>query len=88
MKPDTRTAMYDLIRQVRENIPFDLPETDFCADSCKGCSIKLLEYLRSEIEGWEERLEQGEIPDFGDINQLAKSSRKIHDVLKENGLVG
>lgn len=87
MKPDTATAMRQLIKQVRETIPFDIPEAVLCADECRGCSMKLLEYLASELDDWEFKLDQGEIPNFGDINQLAKSSRKIYRVLEKNGLL-
>jgi len=87
MKPDTATAMRNLIRQVRETIPFDLPDAVLCADECKGCSVKLLEYLSSELDDWDYKLDQGEIPNFGDINQLARSSRKIYQVLQKNGLI-
>ncbi|WP_245831896.1 hypothetical protein [Solemya velesiana gill symbiont] len=57
-------------------------------DECKGCSMKMLEYLASELDNWEYRLEQGEVPSFGDINQLAKSAKKIYRVLEKNGIVG
>jgi hypothetical protein len=88
MKPDTATAMRDLIRQARESIPFDAPETETCADECRGCSVKLLEYLQAELETWEYRLECGETPDFKDLSQLARSCRKIHQTLKKNGVIG
>ncbi|MES9869944.1 MAG: hypothetical protein ABW090_12690 [Sedimenticola sp.] len=87
MKPDTSTAMRDLIARIRASIPFDAPETAICMDECKGCSMKMLEYLASELDSWDYRLAQGETPNFGDLNQLAKSARKIHAVLRNNGLV-
>jgi hypothetical protein len=87
VKPDTRTAMGTLIGQIRAAIPFDLPEGSVCLDSCDGCSMKLLEFLESELEGWERRLEQGEQPNFGDLSRLAGTARKIHRVLERNGLV-
>lgn len=88
MKPDTATAMHRLIGQVRAAIPFDLPEDELCADGCTGCSRKLLDYLASELEGWEQRLAGGETPNFGDLDRLAKSSRKIYQTLRNNGLIG
>ena len=86
-KPNTADAMRELIHQIRRAIPFDTPVEDLCAFGCKGCSVKLLEFLEQELESWSYRLDQGETPSFGDINQLAKSSKKIYKVLQRNGLV-
>ena len=52
-KPDTRTAMRQLIDRVRNEIPFGLPEEALCGDTCKGCSTKLLIYLETELDEWE-----------------------------------
>ena len=87
MKPKTPVAMRELIAQIRQAIPFDMPEAQLCEGCSKGCSMKLLEYLQMEIENWEYRLEQGDIPNFGDLKRLAKSSKKIYKVLQVNGLV-
>jgi hypothetical protein len=79
--------MRDLIEQVRLAIPFDLPEAQVCrADGCDGCSLKLLSYLETELEGWEQRLAEGVQPNFGDLHRLAASARKIHRILSKNGL--
>jgi len=88
MKPDTQTAMRQLIAQVRDAVPFDAPEDQVCSGPCDGCSMKLLAFLESELEGWERRLDQGERPNFGDLSRLAKVSRKVYGVLERNGLVG
>lgn len=60
---------------------------EVCSDECKSCSIKLIEYIAMELENWEARLDDGAIPNFGDLNKLAKSSKKIHRALQKNGLV-
>ncbi|KRT54808.1 hypothetical protein Ga0074115_11020 [endosymbiont of Ridgeia piscesae] len=87
MKPDTTTAMRQLIRQIRAATPFDLAEARICDGPCNGCSLKLLDYLESELEGWQARLDQGVRPNFGDLSQLANSGRKIHRILQHNGLL-
>ena len=87
MKPNTSTAMRDIIEQIRGNIPFDLPEAYVCSDNCNGCSMKLLEFLDMELIDWERRLETGEIPNFGDLNRVAKMGKKIYRVLDRNGLI-
>lgn len=79
--------MQQLIEQVRQELPFDLPEAYVCDGICKGCSLKLLDYLDLELMDWEDRLNNGEIPGLNDIQRLAKSSLKIHRVLDRNGLL-
>ena len=87
MKPDTRTAMADLIHQLRDVMPIGAPEAVICSDHCSGCSKKLLEFLDMRLEDWEFRLDGGEQPSFGDLRSLARTGRKIHAALKRNGLV-
>ena len=68
-------------------IPFGLSESSLCADECKGCSLKLLEFLDLELMDWEDRLDKGEVPSLGDIQRLAKISLKIRAVLDRNGVL-
>ncbi len=56
MKPNTRDAMFQLIGQIREALPFDSPAARVCEGPCDGCSMKLLEYMDQELENWEHRL--------------------------------
>lgn len=86
-KPDSTTAMRRLIVQVRDAIPFDMPEAQVCSGTCDGCSLKLLEFLGNELDGWEARLDAGERPGFKELSRLAKTSRKVYSVLARNGLV-
>jgi hypothetical protein len=87
MKPDTTTAMRALIAQVREAIPFDLPEAQACTGECNGCTVKLLAYLEGELADWEARLAAGERPNLGDLSRVGRTSRKVYRVLAANGLV-
>jgi uncharacterized metal-binding protein YceD (DUF177 family) len=87
MKPNTQQAMRLLIEQIREAIPLDMPEAQMCSDSCRICSKKLLDYLSSELEGWDYLLEQGEIPNFGDLQKLERNGRKTYSNLKRDGLL-
>ena len=86
-KPDTTEAMRHLIHEVRTNLPLDLSPVEVCFDECKSCSIKLIEYIAMELESWEDRLDDGDVPNFRDLNRLAKSSKKIYRALLKNGLV-
>ncbi|MGI9279959.1 MAG: hypothetical protein ACR2PX_10055 [Endozoicomonas sp.] len=87
MKPNTQTAMQELIVQVRGAIPFNMPEAEICTGKCVGCPKKLLEFLDQELSDWEFRLQDEELPKLGDINRLAKTSKKVHKALTRNGLV-
>lgn len=89
MKPNTRQAMYNLICEINKRVPMQLSEDEICRDKddCKSCSIKLVEYLSGEIESWEYRLEQGDVPNFKDLSRLIRTATKIHTALKKNGLV-
>jgi hypothetical protein len=87
-KPSTSEAMCNLIAEIRRRIPFDHIDPDTCSEQCNGCSLKLIEYLNAEIEDWEYRLEQNEIPNFRDLQRLEKSGRKIYRVLCKNGVIG
>ena len=87
MKPDTSTAMRQLIVGVRKRIPFAQTGITECPDSCQGCSVKLLEFLYLELDRWEGRLNAGDRPGLADISRLAATSRKIYRTLQRNGLV-
>jgi len=87
LKPSRTIAMQRLIKQVRIAMPFDLPEASLCSGKCNGCSQKLLDYLDLELQDWETRLHAGEQPDFGEIQRIARTSKKIYKVMQSNGLV-
>lgn len=87
MKPDTTEAMQTLIKQIRETTPFDMPVALMCNGPCTGCAKKLLDYLDMELLDKEKNLKEGEIPNLGDIDKLAKTAKKIYRSLQKNGLV-
>lgn len=49
--------------------------------------MKLLEFLDMEVYGWEQRLQAGDKPNFGDLHRLANMGKKIYRVLDNNGLI-
>ena len=87
MKPDVPTAMRQLIAQIRETLPFGAPEAQICQGPCEGCSMKLLNYLDNELTCWEQRLDQGERPGLAELSRLARTARRVHQVLQKNGLL-
>ncbi len=76
-----------LIAEIRKSLPFDTPDAQVCSDPCRGCSIKLLDYMQSELETWEQRLDAGEKPGLADLSRLEKKGRKVYRTLRENQLV-
>jgi len=87
MKPKPSTAMSQLIKQVRHEFPFTLPEAQICAGKCHGCPKKLLEIADTELADWESRLENKEQPLLGDISRLAKLCKNIRRGLVRNNLL-
>lgn len=88
MKPDRKTAMRILIKQVRDDFPFSMPEAQICAGKCVGCPKKLLELVDTELSDWEYRLgsDVDEMPTFADIRCLAKLCTNVRRGLVRNGL--
>ena len=87
MKPDTTTAMQQLIGHIRTSFPFDRDEAGICAGPCQGCALKLLGFLESELDGWEGRIAAGERPGLAELSQLIRTSRKVGRVLEKSGLM-
>lgn len=79
--------MRDLIRRVRADLPFEAPEAQVCTGVCQGCSRKLLDFLESELDDWEQRLDAGEWLGLGDLSRLIRTSRKVRRILIRNGLI-
>lgn len=79
-------AMRILIGQIRAELPFDVPQARICSGPCQGCSLKLLDYMETELLDWERRLDAGERPGLAELSQLAKSARRVQRVLEKNGL--
>ena len=53
----------------------------------RAVHLKLLEFLDLELVEWEDKLQQGEVPGLGDVQHIARVSRKIHSVLAKNGVL-
>lgn len=78
--------MQDLITEIRRTLPFDAAEAQVCQGPCDGCSLKLLNFLDSELDGWQQRLNDGEKPGFKELSGLLKTARKVRKVIERNGL--
>lgn len=86
-KPDRHTAMLNIINLVRADFPFYAPERQICGDTCVGCPKKLLELVETELIEWEYKLGCGEIPNFSEIDALAKLCKNVRRSLVRNGVV-
>ncbi len=87
-KPTTQQAMMRLITQIRASFPFSLPKEKLCEGGCnRGCSLKLLEFMDMELSDWQQRLDNGEVPNFTDVQKLAKFAQRTQRVLQANGLL-
>ena len=79
MKPKTPVAMLDLIQQVRSIFPFAITKEELCAETCSyGYPQKLLACIDIEFTDWEQRINNGEIPNLGDIQKLSNISKKVY----------
>lgn len=83
MKPNRQHAMLALVNDIRLRIPFNTPIEALCNGTCRGCSKKLLEHLEMELVNWEDDAQSAT---FGDIQKLAKMSKKIATALERNGI--
>jgi hypothetical protein len=86
-KPDAGTAMRALIAEARRVFPFGRDQATLCSGSCRGCALKLLDYLENELDAWEARLADGERPGFAELSHLLRTSRKIARSLQRSGLM-
>ncbi len=86
-KPDRTTALLNIISEVRAEFPFYVPDANICGISCIGCPKKLLELVDSEFCEWEAKINNGVIPNFGEIYKLGKLCKNVRRGLKRNGLV-
>jgi hypothetical protein len=87
IKAKTDVVMSRIIQQIREKFPFSMSDQELCTGICYGCPKKLLEYIDMESTEWQQRLENGEVPNFQDIEKITKVSRKIFRILEKNDLV-
>lgn len=87
MKPNTKVAMENLIKEAREKIPFTLSFEGNCEGRCDECPFKLLEFLDIDLLNWEARLKRGDVPSLGDVHTLGRQCKEIYNILQMKGLV-
>ncbi len=86
MEPDAKTTMENLIKEIREKIPFKMSFDGFCEGRCDVCSEKLIEFLDIEVSHWESRIKHNVFPNEVDVENLAKDYKKIHAILGKEGI--
>ncbi|MBP9855417.1 MAG: hypothetical protein KBD53_11175 [Candidatus Omnitrophica bacterium] len=87
MKPDVKTAMENLIKEVREKLPFDFPFESHCEGRCEECPFKLIEFLDMDLCDWEDRLKRGETPTLSDVHRLGRDCKDIYGILLKKGFI-
>ncbi|MBS2037010.1 hypothetical protein JST97_18625 [bacterium] len=87
MKPNTKTAVANLIREARQELPFQLSLDGHCEGRCEECAFKLLEFLEMDLSYWESRLKRGDTPSLGDVHALASDCRRVYEILQVQGLI-
>ena len=87
MQPNTAKAMQKLIQNIKQCLPFEAPDVHLCSGLCLGCPKKVMAFLEDEVAAWEQALENGQMPTLGDIQQLAKTAKKIHKLMVKNQLM-
>lgn len=88
-KPDRKTAMLELIKQVKAEFPLYEPSTFICGANtdCQGCPKKLLELVDSEINYWEHAIARGVIPSFDQLRRFGKMCLGVRRGLARNNLL-
>ncbi|ESE42856.1 hypothetical protein [Shewanella decolorationis] len=83
-KPNTKTAMQQLIAQIQQAIPLNLNEAQMCQGECLGCSKKMLEMLDAEISYWQYTDTR---PGLKDLKHLENIGLRTYKILKRNKLI-
>ncbi|GIU02044.1 hypothetical protein [Shewanella algidipiscicola] len=88
-KPDPKTAMLQLIEQVKQELPLTEPAHFVCGPegSCIGCPKKLLELVDSELSYWETAIANGDTPRLGDISRFGKLCKNVRRGLIRSGVL-
>jgi len=87
MKPSTKVAMENLIKEAREKIPFNLFMDGVCEGRCDVCPFKLLEFLDIDLSSWESRLKRGDTPNLGDVHTLGRQCKELYAIMQKKGLI-
>lgn len=89
-KPDLKTAMLNLIGEVKRTFPLYEPDTFICGTrntDCQGCPKKLLEMVDSELCFWESAIRQGRTPKFDELRRFGKLCQSVQRNLNRNNLL-
>lgn len=88
-KPDRVTAMKNIIQQVKQELPLNDPQHFVCGPkgSCIGCPKKQLEIIDCELSYWESAIDNGDVPQLGDISRFAKLCKNVRRGLVRNKIL-
>lgn len=88
-KPDRKSAMLQIIEQVKDEFPLYESDTFACGpdNSCQGCPKKLLELVDTELTYWESVIARGVTPDFDEITRFGKLCKNVRRGLVRNNVL-
>lgn len=88
-KPNLTQATYDLIQQVKHQLPLYEKDTFVCGpdNNCIGCPKKLMELVETEVSYWESSLARGIAPNFEELRRFGKLCSSVKRGLVRNGVV-
>lgn len=79
--------MFNLLREARARLPFQLSFDGYCEGRCLECPFKLLEFLDADLSDWEHRLQRGDAPTLGELHSLGRDCQEVYLVLQREGLI-
>ena len=88
-KPDLKTAMLQLIAEVKQTLPLYEPSTFVCGTNtdCVGCPKKMLEMVDSELSYWESAMKRGITPKFDELRRFGKLCQSVRRSLVQNNII-
>lgn len=87
MKPNTRAAVANIVREARQKLPFHVNFDGNCEGRCEECAFKLLEFLDLDLSYWEYRLNRGDTPSLGEVHTLGKDCLRVYQLVRDQGLL-
>jgi hypothetical protein len=88
-KPGRITAMQQIIDAVITEFPLYNEDVFKCGieNTCIGCPKKLMDLVDIELQYYQEQINQGISPTFGELNSFGKMCKNIRRALLRNNRI-
>ena len=87
METGTKEIVENLIKEIRNKIPFNHSFDGYCEGRCDVCPQKLIEFLDMETSHWETRLRHNVFPSCQEAEKLADDYKKVRVMLEKIGFI-